>query len=446
MALLLPSPSGGDRTAAQIVATLTEVHRSAAAVAAREVRTLAAAADLIERQRAALRTAAERAADIPGRSMIAELATATRTSERTVQRRLWDAWDLCERFPALVTALESGRVTRGHVAVIHEAGAAIDDAECRARFTHQAIERADELTPGRLRPVAQLLAARAQPRTLDERHAEARLRRAVRIVDGSDGMADLIATLPAVLARGIHDRLTQLAHAAIDARGQTPDAPCAADASAAPDGSAAEAGGDLAADGRCLDEVRADAFCALLLTARADSCATGDALEGIRATVQVTVPVLTAAGRGDEPAVLAGYGPIDPDTARRLLGGASAWERVLTCPTTGVVLAVDRYRPSTPLRRYLRVRDERCRFPGCRQPAPRCDIDHTVDAACGGATEPANLAHLCRRHHSLKHASPWRVRQLAGGVLEWTSPTGRICTDRPEPAVRFAPADDPPPF
>ncbi len=435
MAILLSSPSGGDCTAAQLVVALTEVRRRAAAVEALELRTLADAADLVERQRAALRTPAERAADIPARSMIAELATATRASERTVQRRLWDAWDLCTRFPALVSALECGRLSRGHVSVIHEAGAAIDDAEARERFTAQAIDRAEELTPGRLRPVAQLLAARAQPRTLAERHAEARLRRAVRIVDGSDGMADLIATLPAALAHGIHDRLTQLARTVIDARGAegSDDEPTVLDAPGA-------------SDTRCLDELRADALCELLLTARLDSCATGDAIDSIRATVQVTVPVLTAAGRGDEPAILAGYGPIEPDTARRLLGTASAWERVMTCPTTGAILAVDRYRPSKPLRRYLRARDERCRFPGCGQPARRCDLDHTVDAALGGPTEPANLAHLCRRHHTLKHASPWRVRQLAGGVLEWTSPTGRVCVDHPEPTVRFVPMDDPPPF
>ena len=67
-------------------------------------------------------------------------------------------------------------------------------------------------------------------------------------------------------------------------------------------------------------------------------------------------------------------------------------------------------------------------------PAVRCDIDHTIDAAKGGETSRHNNAHLCRRHHVLKHATPWRVRQLPRGILEWTSPTGRIYTDHP-PAI-----------
>ncbi|GAA1974682.1 hypothetical protein [Microbacterium pumilum] len=70
-------------------------------------------------------------------------------------------------------------------------------------------------------------------------------------------------------------------------------------------------------------------------------------------------------------------------------------------------------------------------------PVWRCHIDHTVDAALGGATCEPNLAHLCVGHHVLKHASEWQVLQLAGGVLEWTSPTGRVYIDRPEPTLRF---------
>ena len=118
----------------------------------------------------------------------------------------------------------------------------------------------------------------------------------------------------------------------------------------------------------------------------------------------------------------------------------------MTSPVTGCVLAVDRYRQTSALTRFLRARDERCRFPGCRQPVWRCDIDHTLDAAHGGPTEHCNLAHLCKRHHVLKHHSAWTVRQLPGGILEWTSPTGRIHTDHPEPTVRFEPPPERPNF
>ncbi|HWM16003.1 MAG TPA: DUF222 domain-containing protein [Microbacterium sp.] len=410
-----------------LVSVFVDTRAAKGALEAFEITTLAAASALVQEQTDRVDRTSSRLADIPSRTMVAELATAARVSERTIQRQMADAADLCDRFPQAVVALREGRISRGHVSVIHEAGHGIDDADARARYEQSALTRAEELTPGRLRPIAQVLAARADPRSIDERHAAARALRSVRVVDLADAMAELTFVGPAVLAHGIHDRLTQQAHAVIDAR---PAAASADDADAP------------APDTRSVDELRADIFADLLLTGTPDSCIAGDGLAAIRAIVQVTVPVLTAAGTGGEPALLAGHGPIDTETARVLAGGAKGWERVMTCPTTGGVLAVDRYRPGEDLKRFLRARDEHCRFPGCRMPAWRCDIDHTIDAAHGGPTCACNLEDLCRGHHTLKHASEWQVVQLAGGVLHWRSPTGRTYIDRPEPTLRFVP-DDP---
>ncbi len=118
------------------------------------------------------------------------------------------------------------------------------------------------------------------------------------------------------------------------------------------------------------------------------------------------------------------------------------------------MIAVDRYRTAQSQRRFLRARDQHCRFPGCRRAAIRCEIDHTVDHAQGGPTALWNLAHLCQRHHSMKQFTSWRVRQLPGGILEWTSPTGRVYReDAPVPLVAFTvappphpPAESVPPF
>ena len=81
-------------------------------------------------------------------------------------------------------------------------------------------------------------------------------------------------------------------------------------------------------------------------------------------------------------------------------------------------------------------------------PTRRSDVDHTIDRQYGGPTATGNLAHVCRRHHTLKHHSPWTVTQRAGGVLEWTSPTGRVYPDHPTSGVAFStdPEFDPPPF
>jgi hypothetical protein len=75
-----------------------------------------------------------------------------------------------------------------------------------------------------------------------------------------------------------------------------------------------------------------------------------------------------------------------------------------------------------------------------------CDHDHTVDHALGGRTEICNLVCFCKRHHALKHATDWTVRQLPGGTLEWTGPSGAQFLDHPPPRVVFVPSEDPPPF
>ncbi|WP_271174783.1 hypothetical protein [Microbacterium barkeri] len=65
-------------------------------------------------------------------------------------------------------------------------------------------------------------------------------------------------------------------------------------------------------------------------------------LSRVRAVVQVTVAATTLAGLDDEPGFLAGYGPIDADTARKLAGNAAGWERVFCHPDTGALLTVER--------------------------------------------------------------------------------------------------------
>ena len=144
--------------------------------------------------------------------------------------------------------------------------------------------------------------------------------------------------------------------------------------------------------------------------------------------VYVTVPVLTLLGHADEPADLDGYGPIDAQTARRLCAHAPSFRRILTHPETGAYLSYGRtsYRVPADLAGYLRIRDGGCRFPGCSRRAAGCDIDHTKDWAVTGATRHDNLAHLCRKHHRLKHNTTWRMSQTPTGDIRWVSPTGRV--------------------
>ncbi|MDI6941882.1 HNH endonuclease signature motif containing protein [Microbacterium barkeri] len=70
-------------------------------------------------------------------------------------------------------------------------------------------------------------------------------------------------------------------------------------------------------------------------------------------------------------------------------------------------------------------------------------MDHTIPYAQGGVTDVGNLACLCEGCHQDKHHTPWQVRQLGDGVLEWTSPAGHTYTEKPPPRVRAEATPDP---
>ncbi|WP_248175542.1 MULTISPECIES: HNH endonuclease signature motif containing protein [unclassified Microbacterium] len=393
----------------------------------RQLRVLAAAGHLAQAQAVTANTRV-RMHDMALRAIAAEVGGVMRVADRTVQRRIDDALVIIDGYPAAVAAWEAGRIVRGHVQAIVEAGNAVP-FELRGEFEALAIVRCEQDTPNRVRAELQILAQRMHPRSFAERHEDAAAGRCVRVIPGRDGMSDLIATLPTVIAEGIHDRLTQQARAIIDTRGErtTPDDDVAA------------------SDARSTDQVRADVLADLLLAGTPALDDTRDTTAGplgaIRARVQILVPAATLTGADDGPCDLVGRSPIDPNTARRLAGDTRIWERLFHDPVTKVTTAVDSYRVPAGMRRFLQARDQHCRFPGCRVPAIRCEIDHTHDHALGGRTETCNLAHLCQRHHSMKQFTRWRVRQLSGGVLEWTSPAGRTYReDAPTPAVAFTPA------
>jgi hypothetical protein len=169
-------------------------------------------------------------------------------------------------------------------------------------------------------------------------------------------------------------------------------------------------------DERTTDQRRADAFFDLILNP------TGDVTPHYE--VRVTVPVSTLLGLDELPAELAGYGPIPADIARDIAADAR-WRRLLTDPVDGTLLDYGRntYRPPAGLDDHVRARDITCRFPGCRQPAHRCDLDHRIPFP-DGPTADTNLNALCRRHHNLKGAGKWGVEPDEVSGLVWTSPAG----------------------
>jgi hypothetical protein len=488
-----PPPPGGADPLAVVLGEVLDADAALSAAEARKTRALARAGRLALDVMAGQR-ASSRAAEMALREVASEIAAAQCLSDRSVQAQIDKALTLVDHFPATVDAWEAGALSRAHVQAIVDAGTPVP-VDKRAEFDLLAVATAEGLSPGRLRARLVTLAERLQPTTITERHQRGREERCVRLVRGENGMSDLIATLPTVLAVGIYDRLTQQSRALIDAR-QDPDAPqpaagrrneagaafsltpagestagppsrsgdtapASASASASASSryeayagnpvSSGRTSGDAERDTRSTDQVRADILADLLLTAApdADPTRTDDGpgtLGAIRARVQVVVPalsVLDPARENIDPAELVGHGPIDIDTARRLAETTRVpWDRVLTHPVTGAVLCTDTYQRTAAIDRYLRARDRHCRWPGCTAPAIRCEVDHNLDYALGGKTHVCNLCHFCQRHHTQKQFTRWQVRQLPGGIIEFTSPAGRIYTDHPlpySPAVRFAP-------
>ncbi|MEV7692684.1 DUF222 domain-containing protein [Microbacterium sp. NPDC089189] len=454
------SPSTTVEFTASDAAVLTDLLRTieheqatVSAAQARLTRALARADALAERQ-AAGAPAAVRERDMARRSIAAEIAVPLHLSDRAVQRQMSDASALVDDYPATLDAWEAGRITRGHVFAVVDAGGALPP-DRRHAFDERAVPACEAETVGRVRVGLQILAARMHPRTLTERHVDAREGRRVTLSPLGDGMARIVADVPLVLGEGIHDRLTRQAIALVDERERARTRIREARAAGLPDEDLDEGDVALASDTRTREHLRADILTDMLLTSQVSADPTraeradgnGD-LGAIRAHVQVVVPAATLLGDDENPAELVGAAPVDAVTARSLAGNCPGVDRILTHPVSGQVLATDRYTPTNDLRRRLRARDRHCRFPGCRIPALRCEHDHTVDHSRGGPTRLENLAGLCQRHHSMKQFAPWRVRQLGGGVLEWTSPLGRVYSDRPPPAVVFrddASAEHPPP-
>jgi hypothetical protein len=424
------APSTAPSTAAAVVDgaigvvldTLVEVERMIAsltayrAVALHEVRQLARAAE-------ADRPSRDRgwSAEVTARRVAAtEVGAALRMSEREAEQLIADSTALVTDLPATLSALRRGRISYRHASVLVDEVRSLPESAWEA-FEQVALREAEVRTVGGFRQRARAVREQLHPESLETRRRAAEEMRSVSVEPGRDGMAWLTAHLPAEQAIGAYRRLTDIATGL-----------------AGPD------------ESRTLAQRRADALADLLIDGVVTETGIG---RGVRATVLVSVPVLSllgtpvAAGSAAgsvagsvavPPAELEGYGPMSADVARRLAAHAPSFVRLLTHPESGTVLSVGRERYAVPrdLRLWLRIRDETCRFPGCGRAAASADIDHTVDWQHQGATRHDNLAHLCESHHHVKHRTDWRVHHAGGGTLEWRAPSGRRY--RTEPAVRLA--------
>ncbi|SFS01285.1 HNH endonuclease [Agrococcus baldri] len=398
---------------------------------ARALQAQRARLEAAERELLAARFA--RLADEPGvfdtnlRETASNLAVELRLSDRTMERRMIAAARTVTELPLTHDAHRAGRINSGHLRTIEQATETLRldsnvQPDERARVEQELVAIAETVTPGQLRSRARRIVDRALSEPLQQRHDRARETRELFLQDEGDGMAFLGVRCIAVAAKAAYNRATDAA------RRKPKDDP------------------------RTFDQYRADVVLDLLTRGEVPDDTNGvHGVNGITATVALTIPATSLLrerggdGAGQElfPALLDDEILVDVDTVRMLAAETVTWERLFLHPVTGVPVTVDTYRPNRAMRRWLRARDGRCRWPGCNNPVYRADVDHTHDWAAGGVTTIGNLAHLCRRHHTMKHATAWTVQQLQDGVLEFTSPLGVVLRSEPEPqGPAFTDTDD----
>ena len=355
------------------------------------------------------------ALEIAYRTAISELACALHISQASAANLMAQSEALTGTFTASRNALAAGQISYAHARILIEQASSLPEA-ARTAFEAEMLPQAKRLTAPQFDRTARRLRETSHPESITLRRTKSQADRTLVFEPGADGMGWLHTYQQLPVAQAIFHRVSDMA-----ASLQGPDEP------------------------RALAQLRADVLAALMV----DGVTPAGLGRGVRATVNVTVPVLTLPGRSNEPGHLEGCGPIDPETARGLAAGAPSFTRILVHPETGVMLSVGRnqYRVPKDLRRLLVIRDETCRFAGCNRPAARAEMDHTHEWQEDGITRYDNLANLCAPDHRLKTQTTWTATQLPGGVLAWTAPSGLHYQS--DPAVPFEPPgviDDPPPF
>lgn len=373
-----------------------------------------------------------------------DVATALRLSPTTAQSRIDVARVLVGHLPNTISALAAGEISAAHAtAIAKETATAIRNglsADAVFRVEQSALAHAEFHTPGQVANKVKTTIAKLAPEEFEEIVDRARDARRVSCYPEADGMATVVAILPAedaqmvmksieafIVKRNTDDanesaRISELLEQINNVNNsdlsdpaiQLKVAQLQAQLVATSDWSLLSA-----------DMKRADALTSIAAQALA---ALADDVRPHRRpfTVSVAIDLPTLLGLAENPGQLAGYGAIPASVARKLAADAT-WQRFVSDPTTGNLLDFGRetYLPPQELVDFLLARDRTCRFPGCRRSGQGADIDHAQSWETGGETNPANLGLLCRRHHRMKTHGGWDLSSNADGSCLWKSPLGR---------------------
>jgi hypothetical protein len=389
-----------------------------------------------------------------------EIATALRMSGSTAQGRIDVARTLTQYLPGATAALAIGDISPAHANVIARESAQLIRQgvapEVLKLIEDEAIAHAEFHTPAQVANKVRSCIAMFAPEQFEAAAVEEKSTRRVSCYPNANGMATIVAFLPAADAQTIMLAIDRLAYKTngvakeklrefqeksgyrMRANSNSPFS-SQPDFISATNGTEVHYGADLSAGAvpnfnltdfsadlmDPMDAHRADAMtaiAALFLETNEDQVMN----HGRPITVNLTIDLPTLLGLSENPGQLSGYGAI-PATVARELAADGKWRKFITDPTTGNLLDFGResYLPPQALRDFLLARDKTCRFPGCRRSGVKGEIDHAVPWEEGGETSRSNLGLLCKRHHQLKTHGGWKLESFEDGSCEWTSPLGK---------------------
>ena len=353
------------------------------------------------------------------RATMHQIAVALRVADSTAAELVHTADALERRFPKSWVRFAAGQLPWRGMQIIHAQAVGLDP-ERVAEYDQQAAAALDTTPLPRLKERLHRIRERLQADTAVRRHRDAMANRSVVLDPAPDGMATVTILGDAPEMIGFDHQLSQ---AAIHLAG-------------------------LEHETRTVTQLRYDLLMDLLIEGAKQDADPGDERltapmrKGVEPEVSVLVPAMSLLGASDVPATLAGYGPIDLETAKRLAGTSKTWIRVLTHPVDGTILDIDRnrYRPPEDLRRLVTTLDGTCRC-GCGR--RNGDLDHVKEWVIHrGTTALNNLILLARRCHRIKTSGPYSIELLPDRTVAWTSIWGTRVLIPPEADPEPTPVPD----
>ncbi|WP_094028131.1 DUF222 domain-containing protein [Nocardia cerradoensis] len=437
-----------------LVDALRRAHGAAAFAQAAEVR---AVRELYRRHRAG--NAAPGPGGVrAGEFAAAEVAMAVQVSEQ-VAAALIDIGLALDALPHTREAFGSGRIDLSRVQVIVDNARGLS-SDLLADLEVPLVEAAARTTPARLRQTARRWLSRLDGPGEQRRREQREECRDIRLTAVQDGAAVVAGLLPADGAQTVATRLRDMAHEVCPA------------------------------DPRTMPQRRADALVALAEGAERLDCACG---RGKRCTatvsghpasdarrtsgragtrrplIQVGVSAEALSGDSEEPAYLAGYGPIDAELARRIaergesvsiaesamrIDGLCAFPGCVMPAATTDVPAPEGSTGTTDVDRFGdAVRGPRNRHGAVESQSPRLEAadphsDRHAAARAPHSSSPGRQSMALCPHHSrlalltVQHRTRWEVRRLDANRVQWTSPTGDVHTTVDEVARYLFPHRD----